>query len=413
MKPRVVVSQLGARMHYAVPRLLHQAGMLERLYTDIRTRPSWSRAMAVIPPRFRPAGLARLLGRRCDPIPERLVTDFPAFGLDYTRRLRSGGPPEAAYLWAEAEFSRRIVAHGFDAATMLYAFSGAALGHLRAARERGLATVVEQVVAPHRLLYRILSEEADRHPEWRGGAPVDPALQARFADLEAAEWDQAGLIVCGSEYVVDGLRACGGPAERAVVVPYGVDHRFRLPPRPPHDGPLRVLVVGEVGLRKGSPYVLEAARRLGGAVHVRMIGPGALPASVRSHLPRHVEVPGPVPRAAVRDHFAWADVFLLPSLCEGSATVTYEALAASLPVVCTHNTGSVVRDGCEGIIVPPRDPDAIAEALMRLAEDRALYAAMVARAAARADHCGLDAYGRRLLAALAPAPAGDARSAAS
>src|SRR5262249_26998163 len=158
-----------------------------------------------------------------------------------------------------------------------------------------------------------------------------------------AEWQLADIIVCGSSFVRDGIADCGGPAERCVVVPYGVDHRFRLPPRTDHDAPLRVLVVGAVGLRKGSPYVLAAARALRGRAAFRLVG--AIEASPRASvlLSEVVELTGSVPRSAMLQHFAWADVLLLPSVCEGSATAIYEALAASLPVICTANSGSVVR----------------------------------------------------------------------
>ena len=130
-----------------------------------------------------------------------------------------------------------------------------------------------------------------------------------------------------------------------MIVPYGVGAGFRLPPRNNHGGLLRVLFVGSVGLRKGAPYVLAAAHVLLGKAIIRMVGPLEAPAKAAALLEAGVELIGPVPRSAVMAHFAWADAFLLPSLCEGSATVVYEALASSLPVVCTPNTGSVVRDG--------------------------------------------------------------------
>ena len=76
-----------------------------------------------------------------------------------------------------------------------------------------------------------------------------------------------------------------------------------------------------------------------------------------------------VPRSEVIRHYEWADIFLLPSLCEGSATSTYEALTAGLPVVCTPNCGSVVRHGTEGYLVPIRDPGAISDRLEALATD--------------------------------------------
>ena len=66
---------------------------------------------------------------------------------------------------------------------------------------------------------------------------------------------------------------------------------------------------------------------------------------------------------------AAADVFVFPSLFEGSAVVTYEALACGLPSVVTPNAGSVVRDGLEGFVVPPRDVEALAARMEQLGDD--------------------------------------------
>jgi glycosyltransferase involved in cell wall biosynthesis len=103
------------------------------------------------------------------------------------------------------------------------------------------------------------------------------------------------------------------------------------------------------------------------------------------------------------EHYAWADVFLLPSICEGSATVCYEALAAGLPVITTENAGSVVRDHTEGFIVPIRDASAIVERLETLHRDRALVESMSRAALERSRDFTVKKYGERLLAALATA----------
>jgi glycosyltransferase involved in cell wall biosynthesis len=221
-----------------------------------------------------------------------------------------------------------------------------------------------------------------------------------YAAREEAEWQEADLILCGSEFVKDGIRACGGPVDRVAVVPYGVDTSPNLRERRETGGPLRVLTVGAVGLRKGSPYVLEAARLLGRQVEFRMVGPLGVSDQVRSLLSRHIEVVGSVPRSRISEHYRWADVFLLPSLCEGSATATYEALSWGLPVVCTPNTGSVVRDGVDGFVVPIRDARAIAARIDKLARSRDLLAEMANNARERARDFSLAWYGQRLLAAL-------------
>jgi glycosyltransferase involved in cell wall biosynthesis len=145
---------------------------------------------------------------------------------------------------------------------------------------------------------------------------------------------------------------------------------------------------------------MEAARRLNGRVVCRMVGPVGVSEAAAGELRRHVQVMGPVPRAEIVDQYAWADVFLLPSICEGSATVTYEALACGLPVVCTPNAGSVVRDGVDGFIVPVRDSKAIAERLEEVAARPELLERMSQQALDRAKGFTLARYRDRLIVTL-------------
>jgi glycosyltransferase involved in cell wall biosynthesis len=99
-------------------------------------------------------------------------------------------------------------------------------------------------------------------------------------------------------------------------------------------------------------------------------------------------------------HYAWADVFLLPSICEGSATVIFEALATGLPVICTKNAGSVVRDGEEGFIVPVRDANQIVERLGRFVTDSSLWHEMSEKSLRRAREFTLEKYAERLIASI-------------
>ena len=373
MNGTIVVSQLGARMHYAVPRILHQAGRLERLYTDICAVKNWPRALGAVPPSVLPATLRRLRGRVPHDIPRGKICCFEAVGIAsvISRMLdRSRSNDTRAALSAGRRFSRAVEREGFGAAAGFYGISGECLEQLQAARLLGLATAVEQIIAPREIVDKLVAASAD-------------------------------VIICPSEFVRDGIAAGGGPVERCVVVPYGVDSRFRPHARDqPGTGALRVLTVGAVGLRKGSPYVLEAARRLRGIAELRLVGPVALHEKLRKKLREDLDLVGPVPRSEIAQHYAWADVFLLPSVCEGSATVVYEALAAGLPVVTTPNAGSVVRDGIDGFICPHGDIDQLCDKLLLLARDRELRREMSQQAVIRARDHDLAGYGRRLLAAL-------------
>ncbi len=152
---------------------------------------------------------------------------------------------------------------------------------------------------------------------------------------------------------------------------------------------------------KGIRYLLEALRVLDTRqIGARLVGPIMASAEALARYRRYCSLLGPVPRSAVREHYQWADVFVLPSICEGSATVTYEALACGLPVITTPNAGSVVRDGIDGFIVPIRDAEAIAEKLDLLASNPKLLAEMSLNARERALEFSWERYGERLVRAV-------------
>jgi glycosyltransferase involved in cell wall biosynthesis len=403
MTGSVVASQLGARMHYAVPHILGEAGLLERFYTDICAVQGFPRLLALVPRRWQPRPMRRLAGR-VPAVPGDKLRSFPLLGAyQVARRMRAAGPAEEtrlALLDGKA-FSHAVRRAGFGRASGFYGIAGECLEQVQAARAQGLWTAVEQIIAPRDIVDRLIAGEAARFPEWAQNQPADP-YAAAFARRERDEWAVADIVVCPSEFVRDAVAAVGGPAEKCVLVPYGIDvARFAVPERR-RGNRLRVLTVGAVGLRKGSPYVVAAARQMVGEAQFRMvgaIGAGLAPSLLWSP---NLELCGAVPRAEIAAHFAWADVFLLPSACEGSATVTYEALAAGLPVIATPNAGSVVEDGVSGFVVPLDETASIVAALRALAGDADRLETLSAAARARAADYDIAAYGRRLLAALAP-----------
>lgn len=400
---KYLVTQLGARMHYAIPRMLHEAGMLAHFYTDICAVKGWPKLLGAVPSMMRPPSWKRLLGRVPHGVPSDKITAFTSFGFEYQRRRATATTPTEStqtHLWAGQRFCELVLGNSLHDAGAVYTFNSAGLELMIAARERGLRTVMEQTIAPREIETGLLQAAHERYPGWEAVPAEDSARQA-FIDREHAEWEQADVILCGSEFVRAGIAACGGPVEKCRVVPYGVDGTSAIAPRGPHTGPLRVLTAGAVGLRKGSPTVLESAQLLKGRAEFRMVGSVAVQPGAYESLKAAVGVKGPVPRTEMRHEFAWADVFLLPSLCEGSATVVYEALAAGLPVICTPNTGSVVRNGIDGYVVPIQDAGAICNALTALIDNRDVLLAMGNNARARAAEFTLARYQQRLLGALA------------
>ena len=154
------------------------------------------------------------------------------------------------------------------------------------------------------------------------------------------------------------------------------------------------LVIGSLGVleeRKGHRYLLEAAGQLkrdGLSVTIRIAGDGLLrdplqQYAVRLGLQDEVQFCGFVSDTAA--FLADVDVFVMPSLFEGLGVAALEAMAAGRPVIATRVGGLAesIVDGDTGILVAPRDPQALAGAIAKLAAQPELAAEMGRRGRAR------------------------------
>ena len=398
-----LVAQLGARMHYAVPRILAGAGQLDRLCTDFVADEWMRRLVRSVPRALRPQLVERALGRTPPGIPREKIASFKLLAWRYSKKLRESRTQEEklrAYLWAGKALCDVAIQNGLNDGAGVYTFNSAGLELLRAACEQGAPAVLEQTIAPMKVERALLAKEVARFPDWECSEAPGSVTEA-FIQREAAEWNAANLIVCGSEFVRKGIIESGGPAEKCRVIPYGVVLQTVAPRQGDNaykgQRPLHVLTAGAVGLRKGSPYVLEAAKRLKGHAEFRSVGNIAVSDHARSQLSKAVQLTGAVPRAAMGEHYSWADILLLPSICEGSATVVYEALAHGVPAICTPNAGSVIRDGVEGFIVAASDSEQIVSRLEQIICTPKLLASLQIAALARSREFSLEAYAARLL----------------
>jgi glycosyltransferase involved in cell wall biosynthesis len=406
----VSVVMLGARMHFAVPQILADAGLLQTLYTDVYLgNKVWlERLISMLPDRARSGVVQQLAGRSAHHIPSDRIVSFDLLGLWYYYKRRGiQAPSESATLFAKMNriFGDRVCRRGFAGSDIVWGFNGASFEIFQYARRHGIKCILEQAIAPRSIELKLLSEEAMNWPGWQtndDGFPLsdgDPLSQR-----EEAEWELADTIVCGSDFVADGLRKRNVPSEKLRVVPYGVNTSyFRETLSQSPEGTLNVLFVGEIGLRKGIPYLLEALRTLNRpqSIRAKLVGPISLSLERLRKYGEWCEVLGPVPRLRMSELYRWADVLVLPSLCEGSATATYEAMACGLPIITTPNSGSLVRDGVEGFVVPIRDPLVLQEKIALLADNESLRRSMAKAARERAREGSWEAYSKRLLETLA------------
>jgi glycosyltransferase involved in cell wall biosynthesis len=215
------------------------------------------------------------------------------------------------------------------------------------------------------------------------------------------------------------------PSAVVHVVHHGLNADFaRLldgaPPRLTPDG-FRIVSVGRMVPKKGFDVLIDAVAELrdrGLDADVVIAGePGETAEALRTQLAERglvdaVTIAGPVTQAELLALYRSANVFVLACRVSGDGdrdgipNVLVEAMAAGLPVVSTTVSGipEVVRDGDNGLLVQPDDPDALADAILRIAKDPESAAAMAeaGRVTIAEDFDG-DALARRMAALFAEA----------
>jgi glycosyltransferase involved in cell wall biosynthesis len=398
------MAQVGARRGYAVPTMLASAGMLETFYTDICGNIGFGRALSVAGRML--AGAARLQSRRVPPSVVSHTKAFPLRTLAHICRDHFNGTDPQSRFRSQCQWQHSMgqaaAHHDHSRATHLFSMLGEFPPLLLAAKEQGLGIVTE--VYTLLSLERILAEERRSYPSWEPEDHDLSGVRREFPDNQIM-LSSTNHFVCPSEVVRDDLVLHHGVANSSTtVVPYGVDSRWLALNPIPQRG--RILSVGTAGLGKGTHYLGMAAERLvnqNERYNFRVAG-HASTSVTRQPMCRNLNFLGRIDRSKIHLEFQSADLFVLPTLAEGSAGVVFEALAAGLPVITTKSAGSVVRDGIEGRIVPERDPDALAEAIRELTEDRTLRDRMAVAARERSIDFTWDRYGERLLAYLQGLP---------
>jgi glycosyltransferase involved in cell wall biosynthesis len=266
-----------------------------------------------------------------------------------------------------------------------------------AAKRAGMKVVVDQQSVHPDYGIEVVEAEYRRLGMWDLGTDR-PTVRRIVRELELAD-----LILAPSRFVYEENVKRGIPADKQRVVPLGVDTGlFRPGSRVRRrSDPFRVLFVGRVNAWKGVHDLLAAVAALDDPrLELTLIG--AIAPDFRSHLARHASRFTHIPTVSPRrlaELYREADAFTLPSLAEGSALVTYEAMASGLPCVVTRSAGSLVEHKETGLVVPLRAPDALAQALAELLDAPDWARALGAAARRAAEACDVEQYGERLLRA--------------
>lgn len=351
--------------------------------------------------RFWAFDLARELERRgCL---ERLITTYPVF-----ETVKYGVPRERicsliiheilnrgwlkAPNFLKAQFNAQYAIHelfDYHAARhlpvnpeLLVGLSSYSLHTLRRARELGAKTIVD-----HGSSHIVYQDKILREEYARLGLRSFGFAHPKIIDKELQEYQEADAICIPSLFVKKTFLDQGVPAAKLLHVPFGVN-LTNFYPVAKEDDVFRVIHCGNLSLRKGVHYLLQAFSelKLPGA-ELWLIG--SLTDEIRPFLKqfsspciRHL---GPFPERELHKYYSQGSVFCLASLEEGLAMVQPQAMACGLPMIITTNTGGsdIVRDGREGFILPIRDVAALKEKILYFYENPEVCHSMGAAARER------------------------------
>ena len=252
---------------------------------------------------------------------------------------------------------------------------------LQKAKTQGIQTILDIQMAP--VLY------VDGKP-----TPYQKAAYLKYPEL-------IDYFIAPSEFTKDILLQLHIPEEKIFLVPFGVDTAIFRPTETKKEKFI-CMFAGTLCERKGTRLLLQAWEELN-LQDAELVLCGNIKKEFRGTLHtyknrlKNLRTTGSISENKLMREYQQASIFVFPSLVEGSAKVTYEALACGLPVVTTKNAGSVVEDGVSGYIIPDMDVQSIKEKMRYLYDNPQETIRIGKNARLRAEQYTWKHYGENIM----------------
>lgn len=248
----------------------------------------------------------------------------------------------------------------------------------------------------------ILEQQKILQEEYKKFNIQAPPIHQKNISKMLAEYQAADYIMVPANHVAQSFIKQGIVAEKLRIVPYGVNLE-RFYPAIQKPSFFRILFVGQVGLRKGVYYLLEAFKKLqlpyAELIIIGNMQPDFTLIYKQFALEKNIKFLGAMSSQELAAWYRQASIFVLPSLEEGVAMVQAEALASGLPLICTTNSGGALfieNNDC-GFVLSVRDEVALAEKIKFLYDNPEVVEQMGKKAVQKAQQFSWDAYGKRVI----------------
>lgn len=396
-RSKALVVQRGAREHFLVARAFARSSRLEGLVVDYFG--GGSSCAASIGRQLPGKAGARASCQRIEDVPEGQVSDLGFFGMGLKMidsLAGKFGVSYSGYVSTNRAFARSVASRWPQPPGIIFAYSYGALELFESPAYRTTLKILDQI-DPGEVEEDLVEQERIRWPVYEKPGKRAPS---HYWAKNRREWELADVIVVNSEWTARAIIEKGADPAKIEMLPLAyestslsVDSSERSEGR----DFLEVLWLGTVCLRKGIPYLLEAARQLlGEPVRFTIAGPIQIDAKQVAASPSNVRWLGPVARSETPKLYANSDVFVIPTVSDGFAITQLEAMAHGVPVIATENCGDVVTDGLNGYRIRARDSVQLAERVSRFINDQSLVSAMRAYCLDTSRKFSLNAYAERL-----------------
>ena len=293
--------------------------------------------------------------------------------------------------WLERHAEEIDLVHGWPLSS---------LRTIRAAKRLGIPFLLERPNAHTAYAYEATATEC-RHVGIGLPEGHDHEFNQDFLDQEQQEYDETDFLICPSEFVAQTFRDRGFTNERLLRHHYGFDERRFLPGQQnaAQNRGLVMIYVGVCEPRKGLHYALQAWLESGAHQRGKFIVCGTFVPGYAEKLQSMLDHPSIEilgHRTDVADLMRESDLFVLSSVEEGSALVTYEAKAAGCVLLVSNGAGAVCEHMKDAMVHPMRDVHTLAAHIKQLDQDRSLIEALRRTSLAKCGSLSWDHAGVRL-----------------
>lgn len=371
---KIIVAHEGKQHSFKTAEALYKKGCLYKYVTTIYDKPnSFTRVL-----KFFLVGKAKkkCSSRKSKILPDNYVLQrCELYGL--LRMFISRIPLLNNYMlqyynWLHDKFGRKVakmaIENKVDAVIMYDTNANSCWKELKA-KAPHIKRILDVTIGNRLYLSEVYKNDCALFPETASSLTTeqnsvfDEANRRRLLE----ELRSSDYFLAGSNFVKKSLEYSGVDSDKIFVVNYGVDlSQFSMGHDVKCGKPLKLLFTGNCSYRKGVHHLLSVISHYKcGEVELNIAGGYDEQSDLYKKYSKceNIHFLGFVTRDILHEIYQKSDVFVLPSLAEGFAMVSLEALSAGLPVVCTTNSGcnDIIKDGNNGFVIDVSNEKALTE----------------------------------------------------